>query len=154
MCGLWKVHKDIINNCLPFRPIFSAINTPTYKLAKVLVPILKFLTRNEYTVKSSFAFVQEIFEQDSELFMGNLELHSLFRNIPLEETIVTCANAEMAESLLKKEFQKFLSLATKESFKEFFTFNGKLYKQVDGVTMGSPLGPILASVFLVYFEKN
>ena len=60
MCGLWKVHKDIINNCLPFRPIFSAINTPTYKLAKVLVPILKFLTRNEYTVKSSFAFVQEI----------------------------------------------------------------------------------------------
>ena len=43
MCGLWKVHKDIINNCLPFRPIFSAINTPTYKLAKVLVPILDFL---------------------------------------------------------------------------------------------------------------
>ena len=133
MYGLCKVHKDIINNCLPFRPTFSAINTPTYKLVKVLVPILKFLTRNEYTVKSSFTFVQEIFEQDYELFMGNLELHYLFRNIALEDTIVFCANAEMAESLLKTEFKKFLSLATKESY---FTFNGKPYKQVDEVTIG------------------
>ena len=40
MYGLRKFHKNI-NNCLPFRPIFSAINTPTYKLAKTLVPILK-----------------------------------------------------------------------------------------------------------------
>ena len=29
-----KVHKDIIENCPQFRPILSAINTPTYKLAK------------------------------------------------------------------------------------------------------------------------
>ena len=57
MYGLCKVHKDIIDNCPPFRPILSAINTPTYKLAKFLVPILKSLTSNEYTVKDSlFAF--------------------------------------------------------------------------------------------------
>ena len=41
MYGLRKVHKDIIDNFPPFRPIFSASNTPTYKLAKFLVPILK-----------------------------------------------------------------------------------------------------------------
>ena len=29
MYGLCKNHKDIIDNC-PFRPILSAINTPTY----------------------------------------------------------------------------------------------------------------------------
>ena len=40
MYGLCKFHKDI-DNCPPFRPILSAINTPTYKLAKFLVPILK-----------------------------------------------------------------------------------------------------------------
>ena len=28
--GLCKVHKDIIDNCLPFRPILSANNTPTF----------------------------------------------------------------------------------------------------------------------------
>ena len=31
--GLCKVHKDIIDNCPSFRPILSAINTATYKLA-------------------------------------------------------------------------------------------------------------------------
>ena len=92
MYGLCKVHKDIIDNCPPFRPVLSAINTPTYKLAKFLVPILKSLTSNEYTVKDSFAFVEEIVEQGSEFFMGSLDVDSLFTNIPLEETIDICTN--------------------------------------------------------------
>ena len=37
MYGLFKVHKNVCN-CQPFRPIVSANNTPTYKLAKFLVP--------------------------------------------------------------------------------------------------------------------
>ena len=53
--------------------------------------------------------------------------------------------------LSKIEFKELLSLATKESY---FVFNGQLYKQVDGVAMGSPLGPTLANAFLVYFEKT
>ena len=66
MYRLYKVHKDIIDNCLPFGPVLSAINTPTYKLPKILVRILKSLTSNEYTVKDSFAFAEEIIEQDSD----------------------------------------------------------------------------------------
>ena len=34
MYGLYKVYKDTLDNYPPFRPILSAINTPTYKLAK------------------------------------------------------------------------------------------------------------------------
>ena len=133
-----------------------AINTTTYKLAKFLVPILKSLTSNEYTVKDPFALAKEIVEQDSEFFMGSLDVDSLFTNIPLEETINICANTlfenmEKVEGLSKIEFKELLSLATKESH---FISNGKLYKQVDGVTMGSPLGPTLANDFLVHFEKN
>ena len=66
MYGSCKVYKDIIDNCLPFRPILSAINTPTYKLGMFLVPISKSLTRNEYTVKDSFAFAEEIVEPEYE----------------------------------------------------------------------------------------
>ena len=58
MYGLCKVHKDIIDNCPNFRPILSAINTLSYKLANFLVPTLKSLTSNEYTVKDSFAFAE------------------------------------------------------------------------------------------------
>ena len=71
MYGLCKVQKDTIDNCPLFRPILSAINTPTYKLATFLAPILKSLASNEYTVKNSFAFAEEIVEQDSEFFMGS-----------------------------------------------------------------------------------
>ena len=44
-----------------------------------------------------------------------------------------------------------MSLATKDSH---FIFDGTLYKQIDGVAMGSPVGPTLANAFLVYQEKN
>ena len=37
--GLVKVRKQLINNCPPFRPILSAIGTPTYDIAKFLVSI-------------------------------------------------------------------------------------------------------------------
>ena len=46
LCGSAKVHKHIIDNCPSFWPILSAINTPTYNLAKFLVPILSPLTVN------------------------------------------------------------------------------------------------------------
>ena len=58
--GLGKVHKEINNGLPPFRPILSAIGTPTYKLAKFLLPFLTPLTQNEYTVTDSFHFAEEI----------------------------------------------------------------------------------------------
>ena len=134
----------------------SALNTPTYKLAKYLVPILKPLTANEFTVKDSFNFAEEIVDQQHDLFMGSLDVDSLFTNIPLEETIEICTNelfkeSETIEGLSKTEFKELLSLATEDSH---FIFDGTLYKQVDGLAMGSPLGPTLGNAFLVYQEKN
>ena len=57
----------------------------------------------------------------------------------------------MKAGLSKIEFKKLLSLATKETY---FLFKGKLHKQAEGITMGSPLGLLLANAFLVHFEKK
>ena len=62
--GQAKVHKSVINSCPSFKPIFDAINTPFYKLAKFLVSNLSPLTYNECTVKDSFAFAKEITKTD------------------------------------------------------------------------------------------
>ena len=59
MFGLHKVHKDIIDNCLPFQTFLSATNTPMDKLAKFIVPIIKSLTSNKYTVKDSFVLLRK-----------------------------------------------------------------------------------------------
>ena len=53
--------------------------------------------------------------------------------------------------LSKTEFKELLSLATKDSH---FIFDWILYKQIDGVAMGSPLSPTLANAFSVYHKKN
>ena len=81
--GLCKVHKVIIDVYLPFAPILSVIGTPSYKLAKFLVPKLSSIMFNEFTVKDSFTFPEEIVHQDGKLFMGSLDVDSLFTKIPL-----------------------------------------------------------------------
>ena len=56
MYGSCKVHSASVENCPQCRPFLSALNTPTYKLAKFIVPILKPLITNEFTVKNYFHF--------------------------------------------------------------------------------------------------
>ena len=59
--------------------------------------------------------------------------------------------SETVEDISKTKFKELLSLATKDLH---FIFEGTLYKQIDGVAMGSPLSPTLANAFLAYHEEN
>ena len=140
--GLGKIHKETRNGIPPFRPILSAIGTPTYNLAKFLLKFLTPSTANEFTVIDSFHFAEEISQEDFNLHMASLDVDSLFTNIPLEETIDICvdnlySDNENPPNIPKHNFRNLLNIATKETF---FMFNNKYHKQVDGVAMGSPLG--------------
>ena len=76
--GSAKVHKPLQKGLVPFRPILSLSDRPTYKLAKYLVPILSDTTQNEFLVQDSFLFVDEILTQDSDSYMASLDVDSLF----------------------------------------------------------------------------
>ena len=45
-------------------------------------------------------------------------------------------------------------LSTLAAYESFFIFDQVMYRQIDGVTMDSPWGPILANAFLCHFEKQ
>ena len=53
--------------------------------------------------------------------------------------------------MLKRHFRQLLTLAVKSSC---FVFNDTYYQQIDGVAMGSPLGPTFSNLFLVYYEQK
>ena len=154
--GQAKVQKPVISNCPSVRPVLDAINTPSYKLAKFLVPILSPLTINEYTVKDSFASSKEITKPDGNYVMASLDVEWLFTNIPLQKTIENCLNNLFFDkckigNLTKQDLYDLLPAAAKESF---FIFDNSLYRQIDGVAMGSHLGPNLANVFCVTMKRN
>ena len=154
--GLPKIHKALVNNLPKFRPIISMIATPTHKLSQFLVPIIEPITTNEYTVKDSFSFAKEVVDFDSNLYMSSLDVTSLFTNIPLKETTdIICdelfKDKELIKGMDKIVFRELLELSMEETC---FVFDGKLYKQRDGVSMGSPLGPHYANAFLCKHERK
>ena len=154
--GQAKVHKPVENNSPSFRPILSAIGTPIYDLAKFLVPILKPLTENEYPVRDSFSFASEVSKFNSKNLMAGLDVDSLFTNIPLEETIDNIINGLFltTDKIHNFEREELKQLFTFVAYESFFIFDVEYYSQIDGVALGSPLGPTLANAFYVISRKS
>ena len=80
----------------------------------------------------------------------------LFTNVPLEETIEIILkriyiNKDITTDIPKQEMKELLIYGTKNVH---FTFNNETYIQVDGVEMGSSLGPVLANIFMVELETS
>ncbi|MEL6606368.1 MAG: reverse transcriptase domain-containing protein [Cyanobacteria bacterium J06614_10] len=152
MYGLPKVHK--INT--PMRPIISCIKTASYNLAKFLIPVVTPFTTNQYTIENSSSFVREIMTLDlpTDFCMASFDIESLFTNVPLEETTNIILNQYQAENFYGIEnntMKKLLLFATSESI---FMFNNQLYNQIDGISMGSCLGPTYANTFMCHHESK
>ena len=54
-------------------------------------------------------------------------------------------------TLNRSQFKELLELA---SLDNHFIFDGTIYKQIDKMAMGSPLGPTLAMALMCYMEEK
>ena len=154
--GLPKSHKP---NC-PLRPILSMVGSSYHKIGKYLVSVLQPVLDkfSEYTVKDSFSFVQLLsnLPSSNNLHMCSFDVKSLFTNVPLAEVINICISQLYHSDITPPNFPECIcrELLTMATVNVQFSFNNDMYMQVDGVAMGSPLGPILANIFVGYHEQQ
>ena len=126
-------------------------------MANLLYP----LTQNEFTAKDSFEVVEQIRKVPVDLFEQgykyvSLDVTSLFTNVPLTKTIDIVLDRGYKDHIINTTLKKnTLKKLLKDSCtKTAFLFNNKVYKQKDGVSMGSSLGPVLANIIMTELEKK
>ena len=152
--GNVKIHKP--NN--PLRPIISQIPTPTYNLAKSLNRIISPYIPNEFMLNSSNDFIDLLHSSQHNGLVASLDVESLFTNVPIDPTIQiilqhTYKHNSLPPPKMPPEILKqLLELCTREA--PFRCPENKLYLQVEGVAMGSPLGPTFANFYMGNLEKQ
>ena len=152
--GNVKTHK--VGN--PLRPIISQIPTPTYNLAKKLNQIISPYIPDEFCLRSSTDFIDLLQGHKQEGIIASLDVESLFTNVPLDDTIeIILHDVYNHKDIPPPKIPPYilgelLKLCTKEA--PFRCPRGKLYVQVEGVAMGSPLGPTFANYYMGNLEKT
>ena len=87
-------------------------------------------------------FIQNCNLKAAKTFLCSFDISSLFTNVPLDETIGICVDALYRCHLdppfpEEDTFKELMLIATRGVE---FSFNNQIYKQLDVVAMGSPLG--------------
>ena len=154
MYGNVKVHKP--NN--PLRPIISQVTTPTYSLAKALNKILTPYIPKKFMLTSTNDFIDLLHTSTCNGMSASLDVESLFTNVPIDPTIdiilqLAYNNPDIPPPQIPPNLlQQLLTLVTKEL--PFRSPDGKVYIQIEGVAMGSPLGPLFANFYMAYLENS
>ena len=116
------------------------------------------LSKSSYTVSSTDELVNMLKNQNvpHDCDLVSFDVTSLFTNVPFEYTIDNIRKV-YEEKLIKtdipkKEMKELLLLYCTKNV--HFELNGETFQQLDGAAMGSPLGPVIAGIFMVELENT
>ena len=143
-----KIHKP--NN--PGRPIISACSCPTELISsyldRIMTPIVKSLP--SYIKDSTHAL--QIFRdfnfsgQDKLIF--TMDITSLYTVIPNSEGLQALKHFFDQRTVKEPSSETLLRLAELVLTLNCFSFAGNYYKQINGVAMGTRMGPSYANLFV------
>ena len=152
-----KIHKSNI----PMHPIVSACGTANYITAKFITKILQnYCGKTSSFVKDSTDFIKKIKHlsiNPEEETLVSFDVNTLFTNIPVPVAIQvinyklsTCTSFT---KVCKMPTEKFIKLLEFTLTNCILCFNKKLYKQLQGAVMDSPVAPGIANIYMEYFES-
>ena len=162
--GLAKTHKN--KTPIPLRPVLSATGCYNFSLAKFITSLISPFCYSNYCVQNTDEFKERLSEfrdclpPSAEITEVSYDVESLFTNIPLDDTIEKLVskifqnnNVYKFKDVLftKDDLKQALSLCAKD---QLFLFNDEIWLQIDGNSMGSPLGPPLANFYVSHIEEN
>ena len=155
--GLPKIHKPDT----PLRPIVSSCGSVTYGVAKELAKILKPLVgKSPHHISSTQDFVEQakqIILEPGEC-LSSYDVSALFTSVPIDPTLTIIKDLLEKDTILKErtvmEVSDIILLLEFCLKNTYFSFQGQFYEQVEGATMGSPVSPIVAKLYMEYLEQK
>ena len=130
-----------------------------YPLSRFLVEIISPLTgKSSSYVKNSAHFVERI--SDTPIHSNqsvSLDVVSLFTKVPTDETLAVMRDKPGAVPLLEERrcilIDNLMENLTFCVETNYFGMGSNIYRQKEGLAMGSPLSPVLANIYMEYFEE-
>ena len=126
-------------------------------LAKILRPLVG-LTQHHVSNSSQFVEITRGLTLQPSDILVSFDVVSLFTNVPTTETcllvkdrLIQDLSLDDRTSLTPDQIHDLLLTCVSSSC---FQFQGKFYEQTAGTSMGSPLSPVLADIFMEEFENS
>ena len=146
---------------MPMCPIVSACGTATYNTAKVITKILQhYCGKTSSFVKDGTDFIKKfkhllINPEDKTSVSFDVSAHFTSFLVPdvlqvINSKISTCINFT---NVYKIPTEKCIKLLEFTILNCIFCFNKKFYKQLQGAAIGSPVSPVIANIYMEYFES-
>jgi hypothetical protein len=156
-----KAHKPDT----PLRPIISGLKHPTIKISKFLDQLLRPLFNKmavDTTVTSGSEALKRLYIWSkknlcSTTILCTIDVVDLYTMIPQTEGVLSIK--KMMDYLEIKQIdglkaETIIRLGRFVLQNNFFTYDGKFYRQIRGGAMGSPLTLTMANCYMFFFERN
>ena len=155
--GLPKVHKA----GAPLRHIVASRGSITYAVARRVADILAPLVgKNGYALKNSADLVHQLndCQLDETDVLVSFDVTALFTCVPVDQSLDVIFDKLSQDpslptrtSMTAAQVRDLLAICLKTTY---FLYDGVIYAQVEGAAMGSPVSPIVANLFMEWFEES
>jgi hypothetical protein len=154
--GTAKIHKP--GNKM--RPIIGTTGSASYKLSKFLAHMLQSLvgTISSAHIQDSSHFISKLTNISDntsleDYNMVSFDVASLFTTVPVAD-VLEFLRAELLKHAFTLPISVILQLTRLCVVDTCFVFNDRFYRQKFGMQMGNCLSPVLANIYMEFFESR